>query len=354
MIISLNRDALMKAGDTAAKRKELGKQVAFIFGMADTAKEMMGAKHLGNVKLVGKGLNVGNFTTDAIKSFLAKKYAVATDTPALSNYTNRFAEFIHQNMPELDMGYEALFDHVNMVGTGQDNFEIKVANMQAAWNQRKPGEKTKIRTEVQDGSLTVKMAEFSDGFQLLDQWLEYNQFYKIEEAMAEFINSYYEAKAKFHYGVFTSLSGVDFTVTPYADDVQAMNAASAAIHRKMRGKGLPGGDNTGLTILVAPEKVGKVEKMLTATRGSAIIDNGTIKEPLTARINQVVSSTFVPADADGYYLIRRGGRIKKADWKNLTLENGRDIEVSGSKVVGVGQYNCAIGDTDQVLFVPFK
>ena len=313
MKISLNRDALIKAGDTAAKRKALGKQIQFILGMADTAKEMMGAKHLGNVKLVGKGLTVGNFTTDAIKGFLAKKYAVASDTPALSNYTNRFAEFIHQNMPELDMGYEALFDHVDMVGTGQDHFDIKAANMTAAWNQRKPGEKTKIRTAVQDEELTVKMVEFSDGFQLLDQWLEYNQFYKIEDALAEFINSYYEAKAKFHYGIFTSLSTVDFTVTSYADDVAALNGASASIHRKMRGKGLPGGDNTGLSILVAPEHTGKIEKMLTATRGSNIVDQGTIAEPLTARINQVVSSTFVPANKNGYYLVRRGGRIKKAD-----------------------------------------
>ena len=354
MQITLNRDALKKAGDLKAKRKALAKQVTYILGMADTAKAMMGTANLGNVNVVGKGLVVKELTENKIKSFLAQKYNVAADTPALSGYVSSHTTFIHENMPELDMGYEALFQHVDMIGTGQDYFEIMAANMQAAWNVRKPGEKTQLRKAMQDSSLKVEMVEFSDGLSLLDRWLEYNQFYKIEEAIGEFINGYYEKKAAFHYGIIVNLTGIDFDQASYADDVAALNGASASMHRTMRGKGLPGGDNAGLTILVAPEKKGKVDKMLTATLGSETVAHNKVSEPLTARINQVISSTFVPADKDGYYLVRTGGRIRKADWKGLTIENQRDIEVSGVDFVGVGQYNCAVGDTYQVMFVPFK
>ncbi len=355
MTIHLNRDAINKAEGTEAKLKALMGQVTFILGMAATSQKMLGAQRMGNVQQVGKQLKVEAITTTAVKAFLAQKFNVASDNPNLVNYTNRHVQFIHENMPELDMGYEALFDHVNMEGATQDYFEINAANMNAAWNVRKPGEKTKLRTRVQDDSMQVKMIELADGLQLLDRWLQFNEFYKIEEALSEFINAYYDKKAAFHYGLFTQLGAeVDFNVTSYADNVVAINAAAAAIHRKLRGKGLPGGENAGLTILCAPEKVGEVEKMLTATRGSAIVDQGTVKQPITARINQVISTTHVPASKAGYYLIRRGGRIKKADWKPLTTEEGRDIIVSAKQIVGCGQYNCAIGDTDQVLFVPFK
>mgnify|MGYP007055198423 CR=1 FL=1 len=354
MQITLNRSRLKAAVGIKAKRKELGKQVAFILGMPDAVKAMLGTANLGNVEMINKALQTGPVSEERLKGLIANKYNVAADTPALSGYQTAFTQFIHQNMPELDMGYEALFDHVDMTGSGQDYFEILAANMTAAWNARAPGEKTKLRKAIQDEELSVKMVEFSDGIELLDVWLDYSKFYRIEQAISEFINGYYEAKAKFHYGIFTSLTGLNFDVSSYADNVAALNGAAASIHRKMRGKGLPGGENAGLTVLVAPEHKGKVNKMFTATTDSETVAHGKVVEPLTARINNVISTTFVDKDVNGYWLVRAGGRIKKADWKALTIDTARDIEVSGEKFVGVGQYNCAIGDTDQVLFVPFK
>ncbi len=354
MQISLNRDAILKAGDDKAKLKALMGQVTYILALAGTAQKMLGTKRLGNVNSVGKQLKVEPMNGTAVKAFLAQKFNVASDNPNLVNHTNSHVQFIHENMPELDMGYEALFDHVDMIGAQQDYFEINAASMKAAWNIRKPGEQIKLRSAVQDDTLQVKMLELADGLQILDAWLQFNKFYKIEEALSEFINAYYDKKAAFHYGLFTNLTGVTVDVTGYADDVAALNGAAASVHRKMRGKGLPGGENAGLSILVAPEYTAKINKMFTATIGSNIVDQGTIKEPLTARINSVISSTHIPEDTAGYYLIRTGGRIKKADWKPLTTEEQRDILVSAKQIVGTGQYNCAIGDTDQVVFVPFK
>ncbi len=355
MRIRLNHQALKAAGDTKAKLTVLKGQVAFILTMGEVSKAMMGQHRLSNIKSLNAHVAVESLNESTIKSFLAQKFNVPTDNPKLVNYTNQYVQFIHENMLELDFGYEALFKHVDMVGSMQDYFEINSAKMKAAWNVRAPGEKTQLRTAVTEDGLQVKMIEMSDGIQLLDRWLEYNQFYKIEGALSEFYNTYYQKKAEFHYGLFTNLGAeVDFDVSGHADDVIALNAASGAMDRSLEGKGLPGGVNAGKSILVAPEYQGKVGKMLSATLDSELVKQGTVVEPLTARINQVVSSTKVPKSKNGYYLIQHGGRIQKADWKPLTTESGRDILVSAEQLVGVGQYNCAVGDTDQVLFVPFK
>jgi len=79
-----------------------------------------------------------------------------------------------------------------------------------------------------------------------------------------------------------------------------------------------------------------------------------IKESLTARINSVISTTHLPKDTAGYYSIRTGVRIKKAEWEQFTTEEQRDIFVSANEIVDIGQYSFAIGDINQVMFVPFK
>lgn len=355
MQITLNHAAIDKAGSNREKLKELGRQVGYFLSMPSTAQKMLGSARLKNVKTIDSQVQVDKLESSAVKQFLANKYQVPTDNPHLDGHTNRHVQFIHENMPELDMGYMALFHHVDMTSATQSYFEILGAHMKAAWNVRKPGEKIKLRTQVFDNGMQVKMVELTDGLQILDQWLQFKEYYKIEQMVAEFINSFYDKKAAYHYGLFVALKAlVTFDVSGSTDDVEAMNDAAAKMHRKLRGKGLPGGENTGLNVLCNPESVGKVEKILTATRGSAIVDNGTVSQPLTARIDSIISTTHVPTDDNGYYLIRKGGKIQTADWMLLTTESDRDILTSAEQIAGRAQYNCAIGEQDQVMFVPFK
>jgi hypothetical protein len=70
-------------------------------------------------------------------------------------------------------------------------------------------------------------------------------------------------------------------------------------------------------------------------------------------VSQVVASTYIPANVGGYYLILPGRKMKRGDWKDLTVESERNIYVRANDYVGTFQTNAAIGDTDQVARVLF-
>ena len=67
----------------------------------------------------------------------------------------------------------------------------------------------------------------------------------------------------------------------------------------------------------------------------------------------MISTTYVPSNDTGYYLVLPGRKIKRGVWKDPTLESKRDIAVSAQDWVGVEQYNAAIGNSDQVRRVKF-
>ena len=122
----------------------------------------------------------------------------------------------------------------------------------------------------------------------------------------------------------------------------------------MRDKGYAAGQNAVFYAVCAPEHLGRIERMLTAQRGSAMVDYGTVGQPLAYSIGGVISTTHVPANSSGYYLVLPGRKLKRGVWKDLTVESARNVYVSAEDIVGVGQYNAAIGDSDQVRRVLFS
>ena len=294
------------------------------------------------------GLKASNEDVFArIKGALAQKYSTSSDTPELNDPANAMAEFYHENMPEFDLGFELLFDLVDLRSSTHDHFDIIGTNAGSTWTQRKPGGKTDIRTKITEAKTTVDMLEFSDGIGLLDRWLQFDQFWNIDEAIAEFRATYYDAMADLHYGLLTAQStGIneDFAT----DDVTTANNAAGSIIRALRTKGMGIGGNPGFYAVCEQEQVGRLEKMLTAQRGSAIVDQGTVSQPLVASIRGVIGTTKIPAGHNGWYLVLPGKKMKRGLWKDLSVEQGRDIRASATNLVGVGQYNAAIGEADQV------
>ena len=101
-------------------------------------------------------------------------------------------------------------------------------------------------------------------------------------------------------------------------------------------------------LVCSPEKVGRMEKVLTAQRGSAIVEQGTVSQPLVHRIAGIIGTTHVAANDTGSYLVLPGRKIKRGVWKDLTIEDTRNAYTSATDLVGVGQFNAAIGDTSQI------
>ena len=340
----------LKNMDDAARLKTLAGAISFELSKPRLCLEMAKTQALRNIK----GLESANqpVSFERIKSFMAMKYAVSSDNPELTAVANDMEQFFHENMPEIDMGYTQLFDLVDLRGSTHDHFDIISTNAGITWNQRKPGEQVKIRKNIKEAKTTVSYLEFADGLGLLDQWLQFNQFWNLDEAIAEFAAKAFEKQAALHYGLFTAQgTGIDQAFD--TDDTTTANKAAAAILRAVKGKGYAVSQNTAFYALCAPEHVGRLEKMITAQRGSAIVDNGAVNEPMAYRIAGIISSTEIPANSTGWYLVLPGHKMKRGVWMDMTVESARNIYVSAEDLVGRMQLNAAIGDSDQVKRVLF-
>jgi len=341
----------LKGMDKGTQLKTLAGAIAWELEKPQLCMDIAGNKAIANVKGL-KGAN-DSVNFEVIKNHLATKYATTSDNPILNDVANQLEQFYHTNMPELDMGFDLLFDMIDLRNSTHDHFDIIDTSAGLAWTQRLSGQETKIRRDITESKTTVSVIEYSDGLGILDRWLQFNQFWSIDEAIAEFRSTYFDKMADAHYALFTAQgSGIDETFT--TDDVTTANKAAATILRAMRGKGRDASQNSGFYAICAPEHVGRLEKMLTAQRGSAMVDQGTANEPLAYRINGIISTTKVLAASTGWYLVLPGRKNKRGVWKDLTVEDARNAYVSANDLVGVGQYNAAIGDSAQVRRVLFS
>lgn len=285
--------------------------------------------------------------------FGGTKWAVPNDHPNLQALGGRIVSFMNDGLRDIDLGYLALYDLVDLRGTGQDGFDLASAHMGFTWDQRAPGEQIKPRREITSDVLTVKYLTAGDGFSLLDDWITYGKFYKVDEALDEFTNSYYAVKATRHYAPIIAVgSGQDVAFA--TDDTTTFNNAVSTMFRDLQSRGYRIPANAQVDIVVNPEKVGRVLAMLDAKRGSPMIAFGTQDQPIAFNVRNVITTTEVPANSSGYYVVLPGRKIKRGEWMDLRIESKRDPSVAATDWYGRGQYNAAIGDQGQVRRVKFS
>jgi hypothetical protein len=290
---------------------------------------------------------------EAFKGALARKWAVPSDTPFLSDVAQRVESFWHTNMPELDTGWMQFFQLVDLRGTSQDTFDILDTNAGITWEQMKPGTAIKPRREISESRAQVGYLTYSAGLGLLDDWIRFQKFWNVEQAVAEFRATAWDKQAELHYGLFTAL-GAGVNQAFATNDTTTFNAAGAAILRNVRSKGYAAGQNARFKILCAPEHQGRILTMLEATQGSAIVANQAGVQPLAYAVDAVVASTFVAANSTGYYLVLPGRKLQRGNWLDLQIEGQRDVYARAQDWVGTQQFNAAIGDSDQVRRVLFS
>lgn len=286
-------------------------------------------------------------SVERVKGYLASKYATSSDTPQLVDPANQLAEYFHTNMPELDLAWMLLFDEVDLRTSVHDHFDILDTNAGVTWAERKSGESTKILRTISEAITTVKLTEYSAGLGILDRWLERQMFWNIDEALAEFRSKYYDLLASSHYGLLTAL-GAGVNQAFDTDDVKTANKAMGTILRAVKSKGYAAGQAARFYAVCEVEQVGRLEKMLTAQRGSAIVDKGTVSQPLVVGIEAIIGTTQIAAGSTGWYLVLPGRKMKTGRFKDLKVEGARNAYVSAEDLVGVAQFNAAIGDSDQV------
>lgn len=350
----------LKGLDQAAQRAALYKALAFALMLPALCADMLGDKaaliRTGGENIVGVKQMAGQaFRMPELKDFeaaLAAKYATPDQNPILTNPARKVEAWFHSNMPEIDLGWMALYDLIDLRGSGQSAFDINTTSMGITWAQRIPGAPADIRRIAAETGTTVEFVEYAAGMGILDVWLQFNKFWKVEEAIAEFMANAADKRASVHYGLLTALSAaVDQAFA--TDDATTFNAAAAAILRGVRSSGYAVGANAQFDIVVSPEKVGRVLAFLDATRGSPMIAYGTQDQPIAFSVRNVISTTHVAAADTGYYLVLPGRKMKRGVWLDPSLESKRDIVVSAEDWVGKEQYNAVIADTGQIKRVKY-
>ena len=342
--------------DHAAQVKALAQAIDTEFSLPAIYRELGGTPRIATidgVKVLGAAGGVATMPSEArIKSYLMQKWAVPGDNPNLVDPLNRVVEMFHSNMPDMDSGYTAIFDFVDMRSSQLDRFDILDANNGITFNQVKSGQEVKIRRAVTDSLMSVPVCTFADGVGIDDDWLRFQKWWAVSDTVAEFNAKAWDKKAQWHYNLLTALPG-GVNVAFDTDDTKTLNKAAASILRKCQAKGYGAGQNAGFVIVCAPEDVGRITKMLTASAGSLVVAYNPNVQPVTVHVSQVVASVNIPANTGGYYLVLPGRKLKRGDWLDLTVESKRDIYVRASDYVGTFQTNAAIGDQDQIARVLF-
>ena len=335
--------------------KALAGAVNFELGLVQMGLDIMGGKAANapqlrdttGIPMSGEAVNM-----EAVKAFLSRKYATPGDNPNLVNTAGRVQTWFRQGLQDVDLGWTNLFTHVDLRNSTQPSFEIMGASSTMKFVQRAPGEKVEINRDFGDTSAIVSYVTYAGGLGVLDDWFRFQQFWNVEQVITEFRLKYYQLQAEIHYGLLTALgAGVNFAYT--TDATVTFNAAAADILRKTAAKGYGAGQNAQFYIVVNPEKLGYVTKMLDTTRGSQLLAYRAGAEPIGYNVAGIIATTEVPANANAYYLVLPGRKMQRATWLDLSIEDNRDIYKRAQDWVGTGQFNAAIGDVDQVRRVAF-
>lgn len=368
--IKFARMAQIKAADgesvAVARRKALAKAVNFELLKPQLVLDMLpGAAH----KFFNgfrASANEPRFapTADHFKAFMAErfpelvtgadgqKFANASTNPVLNDVSNEFEIYFHSNMPELDLGWTALYDFVDLRNSSHDHFDIITTNAGITWEQIPQGGEIRVRRAIAESKGTCTMMTEGSGLGILDEWIDDQKFWKVDEAIAEFRATYWDMQASVHYGLFTAQSSA-IDVAFSTDDTITFNLAAATIIRNVAASGYATGTNPGFYILCAPEKAGRILKLLEATQGSALVAMGSNKEPIAYTVRGVIATRYVASSDTGYYLVLPNRKMKRGVKRDLQIESERDIYHRATDWVGSCRFNAIIGDTAQVRRVKY-
>lgn len=282
------------------------------------------------------------FSTEKMNALKAAgiKFTVPGDTPN-SGDRQIVVSDVFKATPLEDFGYMDIFDLVDMRGIPKDTFEILDASNGITFNQRAPGEEAKIY-KVSDSKATVSFLEFAAGLGFLDQWIQFQQYYLLDDVTVQTKNKYYDKMADLHYGLFTALSsGVNQAYD--TSDAQTIDNACVQIISDCKSKGYFVKEGVKFVVIANPSLK---RRLMKAIWPFAVNPNDASSQAPVNNISQLITTWHLPNTS--YYVALPGNKLKRGVWKDLTVESNRDILKSATDFVWCGQYNAAIGDSQQV------
>lgn len=240
-----------------------------------------------------------------------------------------------------DRGYELLFDEVDMRSSANNTFDMLDVSGGATFYQHNEGTEAKLSKIPTSSKTNVAMLRYTGGYNILDDWLRFNQYYKIDELTADTIRRWFDNKATIFYGLMAALSsGINETFS--TDDITTINNACAQILTDLQAAGYPVDENSEFVITCNPKLRGRIFK---AVAGSFINPNANNSQ-IVYNIRTIISTTKLANTS--YYVSLPGGKNKRGEWEDLNLRPPQRNElVLGAAHVWTGAYNGIIGESKQ-------
>lgn len=299
--------------------------------IGDIPPDQRKAKILGAISHFMK--KISEMPHSNVKIVGADSSLTGTDNPVMYKLTD--------TIKSPDRGYEILFREHDLRQSTSKSFDVLDISGGVTFYQQKPGERAKLSSLPTAAKSAVSMLRFTGGFAILDDWLRFNEYYKIDELTADTINRWYDAKADIFYGLITALSsGINQAFS--TDDVTTINNACVAIQMDMADAGYPVPENPEFWIVAHPTLKMRIMKALAAAFLNPNTNINQIVWPIAGMINTTkIAST-------SYYVCLPGVKNQRGEWEDLNARPAqRDELVLGADHVWTGAYNGVIGESKQ-------
>lgn len=324
----------LKSMDMMERRQKLaGVLTAFFQGTLPT---------LGPAEEIAKAAGVDQELVQKVMSLMAQKGMTGpSDAPDVMNRNQPVTAGVFYTAivdPLADFGFEELFDFVDMRGAGQTSFDIIDVTNAITFAEVKTGERMKTYGITTAKSTVTKMI-VAAAIGILDDWINYAQFWNLNQAANEARSKYYDKQATDHYAVLAAISS-DQNETYVSDDITTINNACAQILSDCAGKGYVLTGNESFELRAHTDLKQRIEKAFALTFNSPNSDKNQLVHTLNRKYTTKLANTT-------YYVGLPGKKAKRGIWSDLAAETDRDILLRGTDVAYCGEYNMAIGEEDQ-------
>ncbi len=235
-----------------------------------------------------------------------------------------------------DRGYEALFKERDLRTSTSKTFEIVDITGGITFTQQEPGEEAELSELPTASKTTISMLRFTGGFPILDDWLRFNELYKIDDLAEDTVKRWYDQKADLFYTLLELLSS-SINQSFSTDDVTTINNACSQIITDLTAAGAGIGAGNRFYITCHPNLLARIYKAMAAVFTNPNTNNNQI----VYMIAGVIPTAKIAATH--YYVSLPGYKTVRGEWEDLnTREPQRNELKLGADHVWTGSYNAAI------------
>lgn len=240
-----------------------------------------------------------------------------------------------------DRGYELIFQEVDMRASSNSEFEVLDVTGGVTFYQQLAGEEAKLSKLPTTAKTTVGFLRFTGGFPILDDWLRFNQFYKIDQLTVDTVRRWFDKKATIFYALIAAL-GAGINQAFATDDSTTINNACAQILSDLDAAGYVVDENSEFVIVCNQTLKARLMKALAA----GFLNANTNLNQIVFNISALVTTTKLANTS--YYVCLPGQKAQRGEWEDLTTRDPQRNELKlGADHVWTGAYNGVIAETKQ-------